>query len=455
MPGTTIEICIGEHTVNLKIDKPLVLRGSGPGTTLQGSPGSPPTIAILARDVVLERFGIEHLDLDGVAVWAEPGTDPQVREVMVHGGRVSGVAALSDSVMPGSSTPITATGSSTGMPTRLARRIERLLDNAAQREDADDHEGAVELYDDVLAVVPGHGEATALRAMALRQRERNLNKAGRSTSTPRAGRVEIVVDAARGGSLAKAIRGAKVGSVVRVLPGTYRESLTVERAIEIVGDGPPGSVVVETTGAACILSTATGARVKGLTLRQMGGGDWFGIDIAAGSLTVIECDITSKSLACVAVHNGATGNLLTNRIHDGESNGVSVYDNGSGLFERNDIFGNAAAGIMVMEDGNPTVRNNRIHDGKAAGIYVHSKGAGVFEDNAIRAHVGVGVHVRNAVAPVFRGNRISGNLYEGFWVSDGGGGTFEDNDLRGNKRGAWDLANDSRALVIRRKNRES
>ena len=499
--GATVEVGLGEHVVNLQIDKALTLRGCGPATHLQGLLGSSPTLTVRAPGVALECFGIEHLDPDGVAVWAEPGTDPQVREVVVHAGRVAGVVNFSRTTTAGANAPSSGTTTSNSVSPRVALRVEGLLDAAAQRESVGDHEGAVELYDDVLTIEPSHDAATVLRALALRQRERVVKTPARSPSTASTKRAEMVVDAARGHSLAEAIEGAGAGSLIRVLPGTYRETLVLKRAIEVVGEGPPGSVVLETAGAACILSTAVGARVQGLTLRQMGGGEWYGVDIAAGSLSVVECDITSESLACVAVHGGATGNLISNRIHNSASDGVRVYDRGAGVFEENDIFanestgitvmtggalavsrnriydgkstgifvrdnscgvfedneiyGNALAGIEVAEGGKPTVRRNRIQDNEGSGIYVHDNGAGVFEDNVILMNHHVGVTIMNGTTPVFRRNVITRNEDVGVWAWWRGGGTFIGNDLRGNKLGAWDLSSDSRALVIRQENREA
>ena len=434
MTGATVEVGLGEHVVNLQIDKSVTLRGCGPATHLLGLPGSPPTITVRAPGVTLECFGVEHLDSDGVAVWARPGDDLQVREVVVHGGRVAGVAKLSRPTTAGASAPSTGTTTSGGPSSRTALRVEGLLDAASQREAADDHQGAVELYDDVLTIVPGHGEATVLRSLALRQRKRVVKTPARTPSTASTKRTEIVVDAARGNSLAKAIRGAKAGSLIRVLPGTYREALVLKRAIEVVGDGPPGSVVVETAGADCIFSTAVDARLQGLTLRQMGGGEWYGIDIAAGSLSVVECDIASESSACVAVHNGATGTLVSNKIHDGRASGVFVYNDGRGAFVDNDIVGNKGDGIIVKTGGAPTVSKNRIHHGMAGGIHVCDDGAGVFENNDIYGNERAGVSTRTGGAPRVSKNRICEGKSFGVHVYDDGAGVFDDNDIFDNEK---------------------
>jgi parallel beta-helix repeat protein len=64
------------------------------------------------------------------------------------------------------------------------------------------------------------------------------------------------------------------------------------------------------------------------------------------------------------------------------------------------------------------------------------------------------VHIRTGGSPTLRRNRINRNDYEAVWVYEGGRGMIEDNDLTGNKRGPWDIAEDSKANVQRSGNRE-
>lgn len=57
---------------------------------------------------------------------------------------------------------------------------------------------------------------------------------------------------------------------------------------------------------------------------------------------------------------GANPTLQRNRIHDGKTGGVFVYDNGHGLLEDNDIFGNALAGVEIKTGGSPVLHRNRV-----------------------------------------------------------------------------------------------
>ncbi|MEM6448209.1 MAG: right-handed parallel beta-helix repeat-containing protein, partial [Cyanobacteria bacterium P01_D01_bin.123] len=161
-------------------------------------------------------------------------------------------------------------------------------------------------------------------------------------------------------TLTDALKAAVPGTRILVRPGLYREGITIDKPVEILGDGEPGDVTIEAFGKDTILFQANMGRIANLTLRQSGGGKWFCVDITQGRLDLEDCDITSQSLACVSICNGADPRLRRNRIHDGKQYGVYVHENGQGTLEDNDIFANAYTGVEIKTGGNPTLRNNCI-----------------------------------------------------------------------------------------------
>ena len=334
------------------------------------------------------------------------------------------------------------------------------------------------------------------------QAETDREKMRRGPVSKSAPPTHVVDPMARGDftTISDALAGANPGDRILVRPGLYEEGLVIDKPIEIIGDGEVDEIVVRASGSNCILFEASMGRIANLTLQQAGGGKWYGVDIARGRLELEDCDITSRSMACVAIHDGADPRLRRNRIHDGKSGGVFVYEKGRGTLEDNDIFGNALAGVEIKQGGDPTLRRNRIHDGKSGGVYVYEEGQGTLEDNDIFGNALVGVDIKeggnptlrrnrihdgktggvfvheegqgtledndifgNARAgvsivgggnPTLRRNKINNNGYQGIWVYDNGGGTFEDNDLTGNTRGAWDISKDSNENVKRSGNKE-
>jgi parallel beta-helix repeat protein len=256
-------------------------------------------------------------------------------------------------------------------------------------------------------------------------------------------------------TIGSAIKAAKPGDRIMVRPGLYEEGVVIDKPLEILGDGPVEEIVVRARSANALLFRASIGRVANLTLHQAGGkGNWFGVDITQGRLDLEGCDISSQTTTCVAIHNGADPRLRRNQIHDSKEGGVYVYENGLGTLEDNDITANTLAGVTITTGGNPTLRRNQIHDSKQSGVYVCENGLGTLEDNDITANTYAGVEIKGGGSPALRRNRVNRNGYEAAWIYEGGQGVFEDNDLTGNDRGAWDVADDCKAGVIRVRNLE-
>ena len=244
-----------------------------------------------------------------------------------------------------------------------------------------------------------------------------------------------IVDAMHRGdhsTITEAIEAADPGDRILVHPGLYDEGLVIDKPLEIIGEGDLGEVVVQATGQHTLLFKANMGRVANLSLRQMGGGDFYGVDIAQRRLELEGCDITSQSYACIAIHGGADPRLRRNRIHDGKERGIVVHDDGQGTLEDNDIFGNDLSGVHIKSGGNPTLRRNRIHDGKQGGVFVYDNGLGTLEDNDISGNGLTGVEITTGGNPTVRRNRIHDGKRTGVVVYENGQGTLEDNDISGN-----------------------
>lgn len=255
-------------------------------------------------------------------------------------------------------------------------------------------------------------------------------------------------------TITEAIEKSKPGTRILIRPGFYQEGVILDKPLEIVGDGAPGEVVVQASGKSVISFRTAMGRVTNLTLKQGGGGDWFAVDITQGRLELEDCDITSQSLSCVTIHDGADPRLRRNRIHDAKQSGILIYRNGLGTLEDNDIFGNRFAGISLKEGSDPVVRRNRIYDNKENGALIYINGLSTLEDNDIFGNRLNGVEIREGGSPMLRRNRINKNTYYGIRVYKGGRGTFEDNNLRDNQRSAWSIEDGCEANVTRANNQE-
>jgi parallel beta-helix repeat protein len=216
-------------------------------------------------------------------------------------------------------------------------------------------------------------------------------------------------------SIAEAIAGARGKMRILVRPGRYRESLVIDKEVELVGDGNAGEVVVESTDAPCLEIKAESASVRRLALRsQVGpkGDKQPAIHIVHGRATIEDCDITSAAYSGVVIHE-STANPTLRRctIHHCASPGIYVHRSAQGTIEDCDIFSNKV-GLMIRAKANPLIRRCKIRDNQSCGMFVFEQGEATLDDNTV----------------------ISGNDTQGLWVKeDGSSATLQRCTIQDNK----------------------
>ena len=191
-------------------------------------------------------------------------------------------------------------------------------------------------------------------------------------------RGRIIVSASGDGgyrSITEALKSAWPGAEIVVRPGVYREGVVLDKPISLLGDGPAERIVIESAKAACILMAADKAVVRGMTLQCIAGRngkEFFAVDIPRGNLELERCDITSNSLACVAIHGKRSNPTIRDcTIHDSKASyGVLVQEQGRGTVEDCEIFGNKFFGVKIEQGSDPTIRNCKIHENEQAGVMV-------------------------------------------------------------------------------------
>jgi parallel beta-helix repeat protein len=270
------------------------------------------------------------------------------------------------------------------------------------------------------------------------------------TPPPRPAATELHVEPDGGRdfrSIQAAIDAARPGTTIHVHPGIYREGLVIDKTVHIIGRGSREQITLEIDSADVVWFKGGDGKVANMTLRQQGGGEWYGIDISGGGPTVENVDVSSQSLANIAIRDGADPIVRGNRIHDGIASGVFVYDNGLGTVENNEIFANAYAGIEIKTGADPVVRGNRLHDGEQSGIYVNDNGRGTIENNEIYANAYSGIEITTDADPLVRGNRIHDGETGGIYVQDNGRGTIENNEIYANAYAGIEIATGADPVV--------
>ncbi len=230
----------------------------------------------------------------------------------------------------------------------------------------------------------------------------------------------IVVDQSGNGTvetITEAVAMAMDGDEILVKPGTYIESITVDKDITITGDGGPEEIVVEIPE-----DGPTDATIFGSSTRYA-----FFLDktnATVGNLTVVD-PTKSDGTAFVVIGGSPTiHDVVANLEPSGaRSGGFVLMDGGAGVIRHN------TTDSFLWVDGGSTpeivdnvstwvIRANGIgtdpwiHGNVATGIWAHGGSAPLVEDNGISGSTnsGCGIEAGDAeTRPTVRDNRVSEN----------------------------------------------
>lgn len=124
---------------------------------------------------------------------------------------------------------------------------------------------------------------------------------------PRPFRVSIGSDGTHS-TIAAAIAMASDGEEITILPGRYVESLALDRNIVLVGEGSPDEIVIVGENKNAVsLTKDISVTLRNLTLdcHKSGDLDLNTIDVLAGRLTLVKCNISTRSFDCVKLQPGS------------------------------------------------------------------------------------------------------------------------------------------------------
>ena len=257
---------------------------------------------------------------------------------------------------------------------------------------------------------------------------------------------ELLVGAGRTAdynAIATALHNARPGARIRVEPGVYhqREVLRIERPVEIVGLGAPGSVVVEAEEnvADCFLIRTSGVTIRNMAITSR---NRHAIKNTASGTLIEDCDLVGPHNV---VYTGEANTMLTLRrckLHGSVNNGAWIH--GAAVIEDCEFFGNRWEGVIVSDTANFVMRGGKVHDNGRAGVRFHDQSKGSVEGCTIFGNRLSGVQIdATGHGSVFQ-CQIHRNSAFGITVKEQGEAVAERNDLSGNKNGAFEVARNAR-----------
>lgn len=230
-------------------------------------------------------------------------------------------------------------------------------------------------------------------------------------------------------SLKVALRQAKAGTEILVLPGVYRESLVVDKDVAILALGEPGEVIIQATSGPALVVQTPAVTLRGLTLQGPAGEAV--LKVNSGSARVEGGRILAFPGAGVEVAPGAQVFLEEVAVGPGTGIALRVRGRGQATLVGTTLQGESGA-VEVEAEGRAQLTGCRLMDSRFAGLLALEHSQVVVESSDIGNHACAGVHVLAGANVVLRQCRLVGNAGFGVSVMDRGLATLEGCQVQAN-----------------------
>lgn len=262
-------------------------------------------------------------------------------------------------------------------------------------------------------------------------------------------------------SLRVALRHAGPGALIQVQPGCYRESLVIEKDVQIVGLGTASEIVVDGGKDAALVVKAAGASVQGMGFRTErtdggpcvdlirgepaldgcrfeGGGEAciriggqaralfkdcevrttarLALEVAPAAQVHLEsCTLERFQRAGLSLGRGAQGHATGLRVGPAAGAGVHVMADAQVRLEDCEVSGAEAGGIEIDPGGGAELTRCRLTNSRFAGVLALDRSRAALTECEVGSHRCAGIHAQPGASVVIQRSRVAGN--EGYGVS--------------------------------------
>lgn len=273
-------------------------------------------------------------------------------------------------------------------------------------------------------------------------------------------------------SILEAVTTAPTGKRLVVQTGVYEGGFVLDRPLDICA-AEGASVSIESSSSVCITADTPVGRISSIIVRSRCWERFHrhpAISIVSGSIIFDNCDISSDSLAGIAVAGpGATPLIHRCVLRNCNQSGVFVSQYARPVIEECEFYGNSRSAIACVRRADPHIRRCDIHDGFHNGIFFSDGATGTVEECSISGNRYAGVAISNGANPLFRrcwitdgeshgiaawNNtdarisrcEISRNALDGVWA-DNGRLTIEESKIIANRHRAVSLHAGSKIVI--------
>ncbi|HYK73582.1 MAG TPA: AAA family ATPase [Pseudoneobacillus sp.] len=213
----------------------------------------------------------------------------------------------------------------------------------------------------------------------------------------------------------EAIQAAEPGTMILIDPGIYRETLLIDKKIELVGNGSPDEILIESSDTTCVRVKSDG-RISKLTIRGIGGENQYAVFINRGEMLFQDCWFSSSGTSAFIMNEEASP-IFENCTFHSSKIGAAITVGASSKWKDCTVMGNSEIGINVDKRANPLIRHTKFVKNQIGANFAE-EAHGTMESCEFFENEN-GVLVTTKAAPIFDSSTFSQNQHN-FKIEDQG-----------------------------------
>ncbi|MGH3382480.1 MAG: right-handed parallel beta-helix repeat-containing protein [Actinoallomurus sp.] len=180
-------------------------------------------------------------------------------------------------------------------------------------------------------------------------------------------------------TIAEALTAARTGSVIRIRPGRYAESLAIRTRVTIVAEGDRGSVEICPRSGTAVMLLTDAVMLTDLTLRG-GGDDVPVVDAAHGQVAMEGCTVAGSGWTAVLARGAGSLAMRGCRVTNAEGAGIVDTTETGSVIEDCLIENLGTSAVVLGEKARSTIRGCRLRDARGNGVLANGEAQGTVED---------------------------------------------------------------------------
>ena len=221
-----------------------------------------------------------------------------------------------------------------------------------------------------------------------------------------------IISLGPGQSIQKAIDAADNGDIIEISPGTYKESININKSLILRGIfGKDRPILVSRDKGNTVRIFANRTRLENLSLT--GATDW--------------------SMAAVQVHS--QDNIIANNTMQGNAIGIFV-SSGNNTIDSNEIEDNYLGGLIIFSAAGNKISTNCLHSNNQVGVMVINSTGNIIINNNASENMGIGIKLFQSSDNFVENNAVITNDY-GIVLSNANNNYIHNNTAINNDYGIY------------------